>query len=269
MVSQSTVWHLGRLQLRHDYVMQIRRLQKPSLGLARTTPQTLKDFKTNSLAECTESTTFSLEAQKSSSEQLTHDTLYKKTEAWQIRGTLMIVTSCVTLCWCFPLSKSLTSPTLKLEQSEPPQKTEGPSKLRKVQWPCYQQEQRNGVRRWQSLDWRRFRNFFDTRGGRQPNRGWSKCGYSSLWDGCGHRGQPRGEKGRRSQSVPLHHKHKHNTHHRVSCFLLRFLSFSLSFSCFFHGFFVSFQCVFDSSMLLSFFPCMVRAASPQALPPRR
>ena len=46
-------------------------------GLARTTQQTQNGFKTNSAAGCTESTTFSSEAQKSASEQM----FCKKTEA--------------------------------------------------------------------------------------------------------------------------------------------------------------------------------------------
>ena len=67
--------------------------QEPSLGLARTTQQTQKHFKTSSTAE---STTFSLEARKSSLELTIHDMLCNKTEAWQTSGTWMVVTSCVT-----------------------------------------------------------------------------------------------------------------------------------------------------------------------------
>ena len=117
-VPWSAVSHSGRWQLRHDCVLLGGKPQEPSLGLARTTRQTQKDFQTNSAAQCIESTTFSWEALKSSSEQMTHDMLCKKTEALQTSGTLMMVTSCVTRCWYVPTSKRSTRPTLKLDQSE-------------------------------------------------------------------------------------------------------------------------------------------------------
>ena len=45
------------------------------------TQETQKDCQTNSAAECNVSTTFSLEARKSSSERTIHDMLFKKTGA--------------------------------------------------------------------------------------------------------------------------------------------------------------------------------------------
>ena len=67
--------------IRHDCVLLNSRLQEPSFGLGRTTQQTQKDFQTNSAAECIISTTLSLEAWNSSSEQMIHDMLSKKMEA--------------------------------------------------------------------------------------------------------------------------------------------------------------------------------------------
>ena len=108
-------------------VLHDNRPRAPSVGLAPVTQQTQKDFKANSIAECTGAKTFSMDAKKSTSRRMTRDMLCKKTEAWQTSGTFMMVTSCVTPCWS---CKPLTQPALRLERNETNKKKGHPLRFR-------------------------------------------------------------------------------------------------------------------------------------------
>ena len=87
-----------------------------TLGLARTTQQTQKDSQTKSAAECIASTN-----RQNTSEQMTRDMFYQKTEAKRTFGISMMVAACITQRWYFSSYETFDAASVKIGNRAEPQ----------------------------------------------------------------------------------------------------------------------------------------------------